>query len=68
VPGRQHLSDASQSEGAPEPDAAPPAPPADPLRRIALIATAVLVPVIVALVVLANVLGGSDVDDDPADV
>jgi hypothetical protein len=68
VPGRQHLSDASQSDDAPEPDAAPPAPPADPLRRIALIATAVLVPVIAALVVLANVLGGSDVDDDPADV
>ncbi|WP_324273939.1 DUF3515 domain-containing protein [Blastococcus brunescens] len=34
------------------------------MRRIALIATAVLVPVVVALVVLANVLGGDD--DRPA--
>jgi len=33
-------------------------PPEDPLRRVALIATAVLVPVVVALVVVVNVLGG----------
>ena len=32
----------------------------DPLRRIALIATAVLVPVLVALVVLVQVFGGGD--------
>lgn len=36
----------------------PAAAPEDPLRRVALIATAVLVPVVVALLVLANVLGG----------
>jgi len=40
---------------------APAAPPQDPLRRIAIIATAVLVPVVVVLAVLANVLG----DDAP---
>jgi hypothetical protein len=45
VPRRQHLSEGN-------------APP-DPLRRIALIATAVLVPVVVALAVLVHVLGGS---------
>ena len=38
-------------------------PREDPLRRIALIATAVLVPVVVALAVLANVLGGPDEPD-----
>jgi hypothetical protein len=36
----------------------PAAPPEDPLRRVALIAAAVLVPVVVALLVLANVVGG----------
>lgn len=45
-------------------DDAPGAPPEDPLRRVALIATAVLVPVVVALVVLVNVLGGEPPDDD----
>ena len=43
---------------------APSRPPEDPLRRVALIATAVLVPVVVALVVLVNVLGGSDDAED----
>src|SRR3954469_12513796 len=37
----------------------PGTPPEDPLRRVALIATAVLVPVVVAVVVLVNVLGRS---------
>jgi hypothetical protein len=68
VPGRQHLRDVPLTEDPTEPDPAPAAPPDDPLRRIAIVATAVLVPVVVALVVLANVLGGSDADDDPADV
>ena len=36
----------------------PPAPPEDPLRRIALLTFAVLVPLVVAVVVLVNVLGG----------
>jgi hypothetical protein len=39
---------------------APGAPPEDPLRRVALIAAVVLVPVVVALIVLVNVLGPSD--------
>jgi hypothetical protein len=54
----------------PEGAGPPAAPPEDPLRRIALVATAVLVPVVVALVVLANVLGGTGGDDGqgPADV
>ncbi|WP_241038449.1 DUF3515 domain-containing protein [Blastococcus litoris] len=43
---------------------APARPPEDPLRRIALIAAAVLVPLVVGLVVLVNVLGGSDPADD----
>lgn len=43
---------------------APSRPPEDPLRRIALIATAVLVPVVVAFVVLVNVLGGPEADED----
>ena len=47
----------------PEDAGAPVAPPQDPLRRIALIAIAVLVPVVVLLVVLANVLGGTEDDD-----
>ncbi len=42
----------------------PVGPPEDPLRRVALIATAVLVPVVIALVVLVNVLGGADPADD----
>jgi hypothetical protein len=67
VPGRQHLSDAPRAEHTTEPEPAPAAPAEDPLRRIAIIAAAVLVPVVVALVVLVNVLGGSDQDDDPAD-
>jgi len=66
VPGRQHLSDSPLTEDPTEPGTAPAAPPDDPLRRIAIIATAVLVPVVVALVVLVNVLGGAD--DEPADV
>ena len=49
-----------------EPDPAPAAPPEDPLRRIAIIAAAVGVPVVLALVILANVVGGGD--DGPADV
>ena len=65
--GRQHLSDVPLTEEPTEPETAPAAPPDDPLRRIAIIATAVLVPVVVALVVLVNVLGGAD-EDDPADV
>lgn len=58
---RQHLSTpahdapAPDSRGAPRGDRNP-----DPLRRIALIATAVLVPVIVTLAVLVNVVGTSD--------
>ena len=40
-------------------DAPAPGPPVDPVRRVALIATAVLVPVVIALVVLVNVVGGS---------
>jgi Protein of unknown function (DUF3515) len=55
------------TEDTTEPDPAPAAPPEDPLRRIAIIAAAILVPVVVALVVLANVVGGS-APDDPADV
>ena len=51
-----------------EPDPAPAATPEDPLRRVAIIAAAVLVPVVVALVVLANLVGGSSADDEPADV
>ena len=47
----------------PEDAGAPVPPPQDPLRRIALIAIAVLVPVLVVLVVLANVLGGTEDDD-----
>ena len=47
----------------PEGAGRPAAPPEDPLRRIALVATAVLVPVVVALVVLANVLGGTEGDE-----
>jgi len=39
-------------------------PPEDPMRRIALIAAAVLVPLVVALVVLVNVMGGPEPDDD----
>ena len=54
------------TEDTTEPEPAPAARPEDPLRRIAIIAMAVLVPVVVALVVLVNVLGGDD--DDPADV
>jgi hypothetical protein len=48
----------------PEDAGASAAPPEDPLRRIALIATGVLVPVVVVLVVLANVLGGSGSDEE----
>jgi hypothetical protein len=68
VPGRQHLSDVPLTEDTTEPVPAPAAPPEDPLRRIAIISAAVLVPVVVALVVLANVIGGSQADDEPADV
>ena len=55
------------SEAAPPPDdaRAPAAPPEDPARRVALIAGAVLVPLVVALVVLVNVVGG-DTDDRTA--
>jgi len=45
VPRRQHLTEDPR--------------PRDPLRRVALLATAVLVPLVVALVVLVKVLGGS---------
>lgn len=44
----------------------PPAPPEDPFRRVALLALAVLVPVVVAVVVLVNVLGGRADPDDRA--
>ena len=47
-------------------DTAAPRPPEDPLRRVALIATAVLVPVVVVLVVLVNVLGGAEEADTGA--
>ena len=47
-------------------DPAAPRPAEDPLRRVALIVTAVLVPVVVVLVVLVNVLGVSDEPDTPA--
>jgi hypothetical protein len=58
VPGRQHLSAAVLTEQNPTPAAEPvPAPPQDPLRRVALVATAILVPVILALAVLVNVRG-----------
>ncbi|HEV7189054.1 MAG TPA: DUF3515 domain-containing protein [Blastococcus sp.] len=49
MPRRQHLS-STLSDGS---------RPRDPLRRVALIATAVLVPVVVALVVLVHVVGGT---------
>jgi hypothetical protein len=49
VPRRQHLSQHLSDDSRPR----------DPLRRIALIATAVLVPVVVALVVLVHALGGT---------
>ena len=69
MPGRQHLSDVPLTADPTEPEPAPAAPPEDPLRRIAIIAAAVGVPVVVALVVLANVIGGSGGGDDgPADV
>jgi len=73
VPGRQHLRDVPLTEDTTEPEPAPAARPEDPLRRIAIIAMAVLVPVVVALVVLVNVLGGNDdatdhSGHDPADV
>ena len=52
----------------PAPDQ-PAAPPPDPLRRAALIATAVLVPLVVVLLVLVNVVGrGSDAEDEPGTV
>jgi hypothetical protein len=41
-------------------------PPVDPLRRVALIVTAVVVPVILALVVLVNVRGEPSGTDDGA--
>ena len=48
----------------PPADAGPPAaPPQDPLRRIAIIATAVLVPVVAVLAVLANVTGTDEAPD-----
>ncbi|SOD93041.1 DUF3515 domain-containing protein [Blastococcus haudaquaticus] len=62
MPGRQHLS-ADEAPPLTE-DTPAPRPPEDPLRRIALIATAVLVPVVLAAVILVNVLGGREVDDD----
>jgi hypothetical protein len=55
VPRRQHLSVLTENAPASEDAGHPP----DPLRRIALIATAVLVPVIAVLAVLVNVVGGS---------
>jgi hypothetical protein len=62
VPAEAHtLNEAALTEPAP----APTTPPEDPLRRVALIATAVLVPLVVALVVVVNVLGG-DPDDGSA--
>ncbi|MCZ2816670.1 DUF3515 family protein [Modestobacter sp. VKM Ac-2984] len=49
----------------PAPDQATP-PPADPLRRAALIATAVLVPLVVVLLVLVNVVGRStEAEEEP---
>ena len=48
----------------PAEDAGPPAaPPQDPLRRIAIVATAVLVPVVAVLAVLANMAGTDDAPD-----
>ena len=70
MPGRQHLSAVVLTEQNPIPATeSAAAPPEDPLRRVALIATAVLVPVILALVVLVNVLGepsGADGGDGGA--
>jgi hypothetical protein len=67
VPGRQHLSAVVLSEQNPAPATGSAAERGeDPLRRVALIATAVLVPVIVALVVLVNVLGGPSEADGGA--
>jgi len=60
VSGRQPLSDRREDTALTEQNPAPGAPPEDPLRRVALIATAVLVPVVVAVAILVNVLGGSD--------
>jgi hypothetical protein len=65
VSRRQHLSALTENSPGPEdpePDDDGSDRPEDPLRRIALIATAVLLPVVVALVVLANVRGGPDDD------
>ena len=58
MPGRQHLTEDSPGPAARVPEDGGNRRE-DPLRRIALIATAVLVPVVVALAVLVNVLGGS---------
>jgi len=64
TPGPEALEPEALEPDAPEHDAPEhedhrSGPREDPLRRIALIATAVLVPVVVALAVLANVLGGT---------
>ena len=50
MPGREHLSGR----------------PADPLRRVALLIAAVTVPVVIALVVLANVAGDRDGESSAA--
>ena len=69
MPRRQHLSALTENTTAPEaPEPEDGGPPVDPLRRIALVATAVLVPVVVALAVLANVVGGSDDDGGAAEI
>jgi hypothetical protein len=73
VSRRQHLSSSAHDAPAPDTPDAPGAPRGDrnrdPLRRIALIATAVLVPVVVTLAVLVNVVGRSDDDTGgPAEV
>ena len=52
------------AEAVPLTEDTPTRPPEDPLRRVALIAIAVLVPVVIAVVILVNVLGGSDRADD----
>jgi hypothetical protein len=63
TPGPEAHEPEDQEPDAPEPEDHGGGPREDPLRRIALIATAVLLPVVVALAVLANVLGGSDEPD-----
>jgi hypothetical protein len=58
VPRRQHLSALTE-----HPPPAGDTPREDPLRRVALVVTAVVLPLVLALVVLVQVLG-PDEDDD----